>query len=328
MARIVAGLGVSHTPQMSMPSELWASYARHDTRNPNLIFRRKKWAFEDLVAARATEGIAERINEAEFAALHARAQAAVRTLADSLARAAPDVVVVVGDDHHEIFSADSMPTFAVYWGETVTAIPPEKLWFPEVATAKWALYGEREETYPCHPALGEHLIRRLNATGFDVAQVRAQPEGASIGHTVVLVRNRLMDRDRPSLPVVPLLLNTYFEPNRPTPARCWGLGGALAAAIEDYPEDLAVAVVASGGLSHFVVDEEIDRAVLHAMRERDEEAIAALSPEDFVSGTSEALGWLTVGGACAGLSMEVVDYLPAYRTAAGTGCGMAMVRWL
>lgn len=327
MARIVAGLGVSHTPQMSMPSDLWASYARHDTKNPNLIFRRKKWAFEDLVAARAQEGIAERVNEEEFAALHARAQDAVQVLADTLAQAAPDVVVVVGDDHHELFSEDSMPTFAVYWGETVTAIPPEKLWFPEVATAKWALYGEQEEVYLCHPGLGEHLIRALNAGGFDVAQVRAQPQGQSIGHTVVLVRNRLMDRTQPSLPIVPLLLNTYFEPNRPTPLRCWRLGRALAAAIEAYPEDLAVAVVASGGLSHFVVDEEIDRAVLDVMRRRDEDAVAALSPDDFVSGTSEALGWLTVGGACAGLPMEVVDYLPAYRTAAGTGCGMAMVRW-
>ncbi|WP_283137991.1 hypothetical protein [Rhizohabitans arisaemae] len=327
MARLVLGLGVSHTPQMSMPSELWASYARHDRKNPNLVYHRRRWEYDDLVAERAADGIAERIGEEAFAGLHARAQTAVATLAETLARVAPDVVVVVGDDHHELFSADSMPTFAVYWGDTVQAIPPEKLWFPEVATAAWALYGDKPETYPCHAGLGEHLIRHLNGSGFDVAQVRAQPPGESIGHTVVLVRNRIMDRAAEPLPVVPLLLNTYFEPNRPTPARCWALGKAVAAAIEAYPEDLRVAVVASGGLSHFVVDEEIDRAVLAAMKDRDEEAIAGLSGEDFVSGTSEAMGWLTVGGACAALDMEVVDYIPAYRTEAGTGCGMAMVRW-
>ncbi len=327
MAQLVLGLGVSHTPQMSMPSDLWASYARHDRKNPNLIYRRKKWAYEDLVAARAGDGIAERVNEQSFSALHARAQAAVGSLAAGLAEAAPDVVVVVGDDHHEIFAADSMPTFAVYWGETVRAIPPEKFWFPEVATAAWALYGEQPETYPCHAPLGEHLIRSLNRSGFDVAQVRAQPEGQSIGHTVVLVRNRLMDRESEPLPMVPVLLNTYFEPNRPTPARCWELGKGLAAAIEAYPEELRVAVIASGGLSHFVVDEELDRAVLSAMQNRDEEAIAGFSGEDFVSGTSESMGWLAVGGACAKLDMEIVDYIPAYRTEAGTGCGMAMVRW-
>ncbi|MFB6395864.1 hypothetical protein [Polymorphospora lycopeni] len=328
MAQIVLGLGVSHTPQMSMPSNLWASYASNDRKNPNLIYRRKKWAFDDLVAARAGDGITERINEEEFAALHARAQAAVSILANELARAAPDVVVVVGDDHHELFSEDHMPTFAVYWGETVTAIPPEKFWFPEVATAAWALYGEQRETYPCDPALGAHLIRHLNSGGFDVAQIRAQPEGESIGHTVVLVRNRLMDRSKPVLPIVPLLINTYFEPNLPTPQRCWQLGKALRAALEAYPPETRVAVIASGGLSHFVVDETIDRAVLAAMAGRDEAAIAALVPADFVSGTSEAMGWLTVGGACGGLDMDVVDYIPAYRTAAGTGCGMAMVRWI
>lgn len=327
MAQLVLGLGVSHTPQMSMPSNLWASYARHDRKNPNLIYERKKWAYDDLVAYRAAEGIAARVNEAEFAALHSRAQAAVGVLARSLADAEPDVVVVVGDDHHELFSEDSMPTFAIYWGDSVRAIPPEKLWFPEVATAAWALYGERPESYPVHAELGSHLISHLNGQGFDIAQVRSQQPGASIGHTVVLVRNRLMDRAAAPVPMVPLLLNTYFEPNRPTPRRCWALGKALAAAIEAYPQDLRVAVVASGGLSHFVIDERIDRALLAAMGERDEAAIDGMSSEDFVSGTSEAMGWLTVGGACARLRMDVVDYLPAYRTEAGTGCGMAMVRW-
>ena len=49
--------------------------------------------------------------------------------------------------------------------------------------------------------------------------------------------------------------------------------------------------------------------------------------DDFVSGTSESLCWLTVAGACLDQSMEIVDYVPAYRSPAGTGCAMGMVRW-
>ena len=38
----------------------------------------------------------------------------------------------------------------------------------------------------------------------------------------------------------------------PTAARCYKLGQALRRAIESYPEDIKVAVVATGGLSHQV----------------------------------------------------------------------------
>ena len=40
--------------------------------------------------------------------------------------------------------------------------------------------------------------------------------------------------------------------------RCHAFGKSLAAAIGEWNSDARVAVVASGGLSHFVVDEEFD----------------------------------------------------------------------
>jgi hypothetical protein len=128
-------------------------------------------------------------------------------------------------------------------------------------------------------------------------------------------------------PIVPVLVNTYFPPNVPTPARSYGLGTAIGDAIRSYGEDIKVAVVATGGLSLFVVDEEIDRAALAAMQSGDEAAIAALDPKDYVSGTSESLCWFSVAGACRDKAMEIVDYVPGYRTPAGTGCAMGMVRW-
>ena len=45
------------------------------------------------------------------------------------------------------------------------------------------------------------------------------------------------------------------------------------------------------------------------------------------SGTSEALNWITAGGALSGLSFELLDYIPAYRSPAGTGVGMAFATW-
>jgi aromatic ring-opening dioxygenase catalytic subunit (LigB family) len=54
--------------------------------------------------------------------------------------------------------------------------------------------------------------------------------------------------------VVPLLVNVLQHP-LPKPSRCYKLGLALRKAIESYPEDLKVAIVGTGGLSHQMIGE-------------------------------------------------------------------------
>jgi aromatic ring-opening dioxygenase catalytic subunit (LigB family) len=71
------------------------------------------------------------------------------------------------------------------------------------------------------------------------------PPARHFGHAFGFVIRRLLGDGQ--IPVVPLLLNTFYPPNQPSPARCYALGKALRQAIEAYPEDLRVAVVASGG---------------------------------------------------------------------------------
>jgi len=83
------------------------------------------------------------------------------------------------------------------------------------------------------------------------------------------------------------------------------------------------------GLSHFVIDETFDRALLDAMRRRDEEWLRGIDEATLQSGTSECKNWLPVAAACAeaGLEMELVDYVPCYRSQAGTGTAMAFAAW-
>ncbi len=38
MADIVLGLATSHTPMLTLPAELWPSFAKNDERNPELAF--------------------------------------------------------------------------------------------------------------------------------------------------------------------------------------------------------------------------------------------------------------------------------------------------
>ena len=131
------------------------------------------------------------------------------------------------------------------------------------------------------------------------------------------------------IPIVPVFVNTFWQPNPPAASRCYDFGVALGAAISSFPEDLRVGVVASGGLSHFVIDEELDRGFLQALVAKDKEFMVSLKDDELRSGTSELRNWVAVGGALASseLTAQVIDYLPCYRSEAGTGCAMAFMAW-
>src|SRR2546429_361971 len=129
------------------------------------------------------------------------------------------------------------------------------------------------------------------------------------------------------LPIVPVFLNTYNPPNAPLPKRCLKLGAALKEAIDEYPEDLRVGVIASGGLSHFAVDERMDRAIIDALRAKDHAFLGALDPRKLKAGSSEIRNWLVVAGAAGALEMSWHSYTPAYRTPALTGTGLCFARW-
>ena len=105
------------------------------------------------------------------------------------------------------------------------------------------------------------------------------------------------------------------------------LGEAVAKAIDHWDSDKRVAVVASGGLSHFLVDEEIDQMAIKGMREKDADLLASMPRYRLNSGSSEILNWVTAAGALEHLDMELVDYVPVYRSPAGTGGGWGFALW-
>jgi 3-O-methylgallate 3,4-dioxygenase len=82
-------------------------------------------------------------------------------------------------------------------------------------------------------------------------------------------------------------------------------------------------------LSHFVIDESIDQTFIEAMKTRRIDDLAALGEDTFQSGTSEIKNWVPVAGAMAelGFDFNLVDYVPCYRSVAGTGNAMGFVSW-
>jgi 3-O-methylgallate 3,4-dioxygenase len=129
---------------------------------------------------------------------------------------------------------------------------------------------------------------------------------------------------------VPVALNTFYPPNQPSVRRCYDFGKSLVRAIQSWDSDARVALIASGGLTHFVIDETVDQLFFDALRKRDISAIADLGEPIFQAGTSELKNWVPVAGAMAdlGYKMTLVDYVPCYRSLAGTGNAMGFVHWL
>jgi OH-DDVA oxygenase/3-O-methylgallate 3,4-dioxygenase len=88
-------------------------------------------------------------------------------------------------------------------------------------------------------------------------------------------------------------------------------------------------VVASGGLSHFTLDEETDRMLLDGLEKDDAETLSSIPRHRLHSAASEMLNWVTLGGVMheSDLNYELIDYVPVTRTPAGTGGGWGFTQW-
>ena len=327
MAQIVLGIASSHSPQLSTPAELWKLHAERDRQNKDLWFHGRSYNFEQLLEERQGDHFERQLDEETWNRRYEECERGVAALGQTLQEANPDLLVIIGDDQRELFLDDGMPTLAVYWGEQAESnpVPLEEL-PPSIRPAAWAR-GERHEWLPCVPELGRHIVERMMEEGFDVAQLTRQPAGRSLGHAFMFVRTRLM-KDR-IIPMVPVMINTYFPPNQPTAGRCYAFGQALRRAVESWDgghTSTRVGVVASGGLSHFVIDEDLDGRILDGLKRKDPGALD-LPQNLLTSGTSETRNWIALAGAAEHLEPDVLGYVPTYRSAAGTGCGMAFARW-
>ncbi len=317
MAQIVLGVGTSHAPFLNGGPERWADGAKRDMTDlrgggmpmnpdyPKLIKERESWIGKEL-----TPEVWQRRHEA--------CQSAIGTLGKVFEETAPEVAVVIGDDTHEVFMPEEhIPAVDVFWGESVPWVP----WGQRTGQA------QPPRQLPGQPALGEHLIRSLIADEFDVSHTREVPDGRSVGHAFDFVYGRIMGGKVPAH--IPIWLNTYYFPNVPTLSRSYALGRAVRRAIESWDNDARVAVIGTGGLSHMIIDEALDREILAVMQEKDAEALSRMPEEPFVFGTSEDRNWLVAAGAMHDwdVSMNLVCYEPCYRSPAGTGCACAFAYW-
>ena len=326
MARIVLGMNMPHSGMLGKPSDTWLEDGLRDRRNPALWYRTRTWTYPELEAERAGEGFSAFLTIEERRERQARCTAALDEMVRVYNEVKPDIVVIIGKDQKEIF-VDLTPSLAIFSGEAIYNGPPQRdVYAPD-----------HQVTYPAYPELAQHLFKALSADGFDLTDLinwppntwmkGEDPEHPVVPHGFGYIYHRIMD-DRPP-PTVPIVMNTFYPPTQPSMSRAIQFGQSLLKALKAWDSDKTVAVIASGGLSHFVCDETFDREIIGLLQSYDFDALAKVHDGYYQSGTSELKLYVPVMCvmADAGFDMTLVDYVPCYRTEAGTGEGMGFMYW-
>ncbi|RVT92949.1 hypothetical protein [Sphingomonas crocodyli] len=327
MAKIVLGVGSSHSPILLMEPKAWLERGAVDDKTRFTLFDNdgEQIKYADLLAKAPPQTEAE-LDPVLMQQRHEANEAGIRAVAKALSDADPDVIIAIGDDQREVFHDENMPALSVYWGETLPYLPQGIMkwkYADELRSEKW--YPQEALNFPVNAKLAERLIGDLCEMGFDPSHSKFYPEGQGMSHSFGYIYHRLMIEK--VWPLIPISINAYYPPNQISPLRAFDIGEAIRRAVKSWPEDIRVAVVATGGLSHFVVDEQLDNMFLDILREGGRESHATLPRKRLQSGNSELRCWSMLAGAVDGMTFDLIDYVPCYRTPAGTGCGIAFATW-
>jgi len=301
-----------------MQPEDWPKLGEKDTRDP-------RFSFEALLST-AKPGLENEITPDLQRQRHTASHAALDKLTSIIADAKLDVVIVVSNAHG-IAKNLSRPVFGVLRSATIPVqARGQEFHMPGSRGPDVDAEPANLRDKPGQPDLANHLLEYLIDDEFDVACVERLADGMALDDAFNFCYEWLLaDAD---LPLVPFMLSRDL-PNQASPARCLALGKALRHAIEAWPGDSRVGLIASGGLSHQVIDEPLDQAVIQALTAGDEATLSNFSRAQLnrSPGTPEILNWITVAAAMMPTTMTLVDYLRCYRTLACKGPGVAFGFW-
>lgn len=218
----------------------------------------------------------------------------------------PDVLFFIYNDHVTSFFFDHYSHFALGVGA-------------EYAVADEGGGPRNLPPVKGHPALARHIAMALSADEFDLSYFQAKP----LDHGCFSPLSVMWPHE-PGWPgaIVPLQVGVLEFPI-PTARRCFRLGRSLRRAIESYPEDLKVAIVATGGLAHQVHGERAgfnntpwDMEFLDLL-ERDPERLAELTIAQYAERGglegAEVIMWLIMRGALSATvrKLHSTYYLPS-----------------
>jgi protocatechuate 4,5-dioxygenase, beta chain len=225
---------------------------------------------------------------------------------------APDVIVLVYNDHASAFSLEVIPTFAIGCADE----------FPIADEG----FGPRPvPVVQGHPDLACHLAQSLILDEFDMTVINQM----SVDHGLTVPLSLLFGQPTAwPVRVVPIMVNVIQYPP-PTGERCFKLGQAIRRAVESFDQNLNVQVWGTGGMSHQLqgpraglINQPFDNAFLENMS-ADVNALRKIPHIEYLRETGsegiELVMWLIMRGALGDEVDELYRFyhVPASNTAVG-----------
>jgi aromatic ring-opening dioxygenase catalytic subunit (LigB family) len=218
-----------------------------------------------------------------------------------LAEKRVDTLVFIANDHFLAMSPNFYPTFGITaMDEGIGPIEG------------YVGMGRNSRHLSFDSALGEWLLKEAVRDGFDITRIGKVP----LEHSLLTIANKLMPGL--NLSVLWVFQNCFLHP-LPSIGRCHELGKSIGRAIRDWEEPRRVAVIGTGGLSHWLGTLDmftdgrdcaaLDRCLLDKLCENNG-AIAAVTDEEIEeggNGLAEIRNWAAAAGAAAARG-EVIVY--------------------
>ena len=228
--------------------------------------------------------------------------------------ARPDLIVMFVNDHIQNFAYNNMPAFCIGLARSYAAPTPGASRFMRIPARQ----------VPGAPEVGMGLLEGGLAAGFDFAysyEIESWDE--------LSVPLHFLDPGG-QVPLVPVYTNCGAPP-LPTLRRCHAVGAFVGDFIRGRPAGERVAVVASGGISHWVgtpetgrINEAFDQFVLDHVARADVEPLVRLTEAEIEreagNGGQELRNWVALLGAVPGGKGEVLAYeaVPEWITGCAT----------
>jgi hypothetical protein len=245
-----------------------------------------------------------------------RLHAGFREVGRRLAAARPDLLVMFVNDHLQNFPYSNLPAFCVGLadrydapspgGARIMGLPPRKL--------------------PGSPGWSMALLEQGLEAGFDFAYSYEIETWDELAVPLHFFPNG-------GVPVAPIYTNCVAPP-LPTSRRCHALGGFVREFIHSRPATERIAVLGTGGLSHWVgtpetgrINPDWDHQVLDHVARADVAALVRLTPDEIErdggNGGQEIRNWIACLATVPGWKGELLAYEPVPEWI--TGCAAVWV---
>ncbi|SEQ97644.1 protocatechuate 4,5-dioxygenase, beta chain [Amphritea atlantica] len=244
-----------------------------------------------------------------------KAWEAYETCAQNLAAMDVTTVIIVGNDHYMLFGTTCLPKYCIGTGHVEGPID--------------RLPGLNKALVNNNEALASFIASDGAEQGFDWAVARSFTTDHAFSIPYQLIVQRAEAISGREIKAIPVYLGSAVDPFI-SMKRCRELGEQIAASVSRFDSDENVAVIGSGGISHWVgvkesgkVNPEFDQRIIDLCCNQDLDQMIALSDEQILeqggNGAMELRNFVCAMAAVGAGTVSLIEYQPVPEWVTGLG---------